>query len=80
MPLTSTDVASAVRAELARAGLSGRAMARDLGWTQGFVQRRLSGKDPFRVDELGRIADYLGISVTTLVVEPIRTEPSAAAS
>lgn len=67
MPLTNATVAAAVRAELARAGVSGRKLARELDWTPGFVQRRLAGRDPFRVDELGRIAEYLRIPATTFL-------------
>ncbi|WP_295819261.1 helix-turn-helix transcriptional regulator [uncultured Deinococcus sp.] len=70
MPLTNTAVAAAVRAELARAGVSGRQLGRDLGWSPAFVHRRLlsKGPAPFKIEELARIAEYLGISVSTFVV------------
>lgn len=69
MPLTDTTVAAAVRAELARAGVSGRQLARDLGWTPGKTQRRLAGTEPFRAGELGAIAEYLQIPAATFLAE-----------
>jgi transcriptional regulator with XRE-family HTH domain len=62
-------VAAAVRAELARAGISGRKLARDLGWTHGWIARRLAVEDPhpFRVDELARIAEHLDVPMTRFV-------------
>lgn len=75
MPTTDTAVAAAVRAELARAGISGRRLSRDLGggWTAGKTQRRLAGKEPLRVGELAQIAEYLDIPVQRFFVAPETT-------
>ncbi len=82
MPVTNASVAAAVRAEVARAGMTGRQLGRELGWTPGFVHRRMSGKDPFRVEELGQIADLLQIPVVTLLPEdpPPTPRPATAAA
>jgi len=40
-----------------------------MGMTQQALSRRLSGDVPFDVDELGRIADLLGVPVTLLFGE-----------
>lgn len=72
MSSTTVAVAAAVRAELARAGVSGRQLAGDLGWTPAYIGRRLKPNDPrpFRVDEVGRIAAYLDIPLERLYAPP----------
>lgn len=60
------SVAGEVRAHLARARLSGRQAALQLGWTQPYMSRRLTGDIPFDVADLEAIADLLGIPVTAL--------------
>jgi len=69
MPLTNSSVAASVRAELARAGVSGRQLAKDLGWSAGKTHRRLAGSEPFRIDELVQVAEHLGIPVATFLPE-----------
>lgn len=59
--------AAAVRAELARRRITGRALARELSWGHSFVNRRLLGITPFRVDELHAVAAHLGVAVTDLM-------------
>lgn len=72
MPPTASPIGAAVRAELARANVSGRQLARDLGWGAGYVTRRTSGAVSFRVDELRQIATYLGIPIGRLLdPEPV---------
>jgi hypothetical protein len=61
MSTSHQAVAASVRAELARKGVSGRQLARDLEWSPGKTQRRLAGEHPFDAGELTQIADYLGI-------------------
>jgi len=65
--MVDTTAAAAVRAEAARAGITLRELARRLGWTHGYLQRRTSGQVPFRVNELERIAAELGVPITTFV-------------
>jgi transcriptional regulator with XRE-family HTH domain len=74
MPHADSPVAAAVRAELARRNISGRQLGRDLGWYPNYVSRRTSGAVEFRVDELHRVADYLGIPVGALL-DPAPTAP-----
>lgn len=59
--------AAAVRAELARRRISGREIGRALGWSLGTTSRRLNGLSPLTVDELARIADYMGIPAADLM-------------
>lgn len=68
MSSTTVSVAAAVRAELARVGISGRQLARDMGWTPAYLGRRLklNNPRPFRVDELARIAEHLGVPLSRL--------------
>jgi len=59
----SEMVAEEVRAELGRRRITGAALARAIGEPQASLQRRLSGRYPFDVELLGRIADHLGVPV-----------------
>jgi len=68
MAQTTTErTAANVRAEIARRSLSGAKVARDLGWSRSGLHRRLTGAQPFDIDQLSRLADYLGITVTQLI-------------
>lgn len=57
-------IADEVRAEMARQRLSGVRAAKALGWTQNYIQRRLSGTVPFDVADLQAIADLLEVPVS----------------
>lgn len=61
------QTAGAVRAELARRRISGRELARGLGWSPTTTSRRLNGSSPFDIDELARVAEFLGLSVGDLL-------------
>lgn len=63
------QTAGAVRAELARRRISGREMARELGWSFTTTSRRLSGSSPFDIDELAAVAAFLGMSVSQLFTD-----------
>jgi transcriptional regulator with XRE-family HTH domain len=67
---TYEAIAGEVRAELARQKLSGVRVARQLGWTQNYISRRLSGTVPFDVADLQAIADLLEVSVTEFFQVP----------
>jgi transcriptional regulator with XRE-family HTH domain len=69
--------AGAVRAELARRRISGRELARGLGWSVPTTWRRLSGTSPFDVNELAAVAAYLGVPVASLVSDE---DPAAQAA
>jgi len=59
--------AGAVRAELARRQISGRALGRAVGWSLGTTSRRLNGQSPMTVDELHAVARFLGVSPAELI-------------
>lgn len=70
---TNTSVAASIRAELARAGISRRQLARDLDVRATFLDRRLhpaaTNPPPFTIEMLGRIARRLDIPVSRLLGE-----------
>lgn len=57
------DVAGEVRAEMGRQSKNQSQLARELGVTQAYVNRRLLGQVPITVDDLERIAAVLGVEV-----------------
>lgn len=63
-------VAAQVRAEVARAKVSGRRIAVALGVDPSYVSRRMTGHTPFTPDELAVIATVLGIPIARLLPEP----------
>jgi transcriptional regulator with XRE-family HTH domain len=58
-------VAANVRAELARHQVTQAAIGKVLELTHTAVSRRLRGVTEFRADELLRIAEHLGVDVST---------------
>lgn len=62
--LPTERVAREVRAELARQQISGSGLAKTIGRSQSFVQRRLKGEAPFNVEELDAIAKILGVPLS----------------
>lgn len=67
MESLSTQVAANVRAEMARQRKRQADLGEVLGLTQGAVSKRMSGTVALDVDELGKIADFLGVPATTLI-------------
>lgn len=59
-------IADAVRAELARAGVTQAEIGRALGLSQPAMSRRMAGTVEFSAVELQRIAHTLGVSVAAL--------------
>jgi transcriptional regulator with XRE-family HTH domain len=66
----SQDVAGEVRAWLARRQRSGRSAALELGWTEIYMSRRLTGKTPFSVTDLAALAELLEVPVTIFFEPP----------
>lgn len=64
------DIAACLRAHLAVRSLSGSELARRIGLTQAQMSRRTTGRTPITTDELGLIADELGISIIDLIQMP----------
>lgn len=69
-------VGANVRAEMARQKTTQAALAERLAMKQQALSRRISGRTPFNVDELHRVAKALGVSTSALMVDT----PSRAAS
>ena len=67
MTTPNTITGANVRAEMARRKISQEAVAQTLGLSQASVSARLRGVTPFRVDELLRIADLLGVPLDLLL-------------
>ena len=65
-----TRVRRRVRVALAEHEISASEMARRCGWTQSYISRRMAGRSPFDVADLARIAEELGIGVSSLTAEP----------
>jgi transcriptional regulator with XRE-family HTH domain len=60
-------VVAAVKAEMARRSHSQISFAPLVGMRQQALSRRLSGKTPFTIDELARIASALEVPLSHLV-------------
>lgn len=67
-------VAAAVRAELARANISGRQLAADFDLPYHIISSRLRRKDAvaFKAEELARIAAYLDVPIARLYGPPVQ--------
>ena len=70
MHTSALATAANVRAEMASAAVSQVVLAAHLGTSQQAISRRLSGLVAFDVDELHRIAEFLGVPVSALIHEP----------
>ncbi len=70
-PLTEA-VAGQVRAEMARARITGTQLAEKIGRTGSYVARRLNGAVAFDTDDLAAIAEVLRIDVVDLIPTPER--------
>lgn len=66
---TTQRVAANVRAEAAARRISGTKLAQAVGVTRSTMYRRLDGLTPWPVDELERVAQFLKVSVESLLVE-----------
>jgi hypothetical protein len=64
-------VAGEVRAAMARKRRSANWLATELGVSDMYVSRRLSGHIPFDVADLERIAVLLDVSVGSLIAHPV---------
>lgn len=60
-------IAEEVRVILVRRRMSATELARQLGWSQTYMARRMVGAYPFSVDDLEDIAAYLAIPITDLM-------------
>ena len=58
-----------VRLALTEHNLSGAALARQVGWSQSYVAHRLTGRRPFTVEDIAKIAAALDIPVNRLTAD-----------
>ena len=65
-------VAANVRAELGRVSASQSKASTAIGMSQTALSKRLSGRLPFTVDELGNLADYLGVPVSVFFAPAVK--------
>lgn len=66
----ATRVRWRVREALTERGLSGTAAARQLGWTQSYMSRRMTGAVPFDLVDLDQLARLLDVAVLEFSVDP----------
>ncbi|MGZ0150692.1 helix-turn-helix domain-containing protein [Kribbella sp. WER1] len=64
-----------VRAEMARHNISQTSLALQLSLSQASVSSRLRGEIAFDVNELHRVAGFLGVPVAVLLAEQPATTP-----
>lgn len=64
---SAEHVNATIRAELARRGFTQGDLAAAIGLHQVTVSQRMVGRRQWALDELQRVADYLGISLVDLV-------------
>lgn len=67
-PVTAT-VTQRVIAAMQTAGATDKGLAKDSGIARSTLQRRLTGRSSFTIDELDAIATTLGIPLSDLVLE-----------
>ena len=75
MPSDDAVIASHVRAELAKARVTGRKLAEHMGWRADSTGRRLRGEIPFRAGELASISRYLGVPIEKFYDDVTVTPP-----
>jgi transcriptional regulator with XRE-family HTH domain len=75
-------VAATVREVLKARGLSQQEAAPIFGCSQQALSDRMTGRTPFTLEDLGRLAEHLGIPVAELLDPPVSLvdESSAVAS
>lgn len=77
----SSRVTRAVKAELARRGLSGGDLVPVLGLGRNAIYARLREEQPFDTDQLVKIADFIGIELATLFASAeLERQPARAAA
>lgn len=68
-PTYTQRTAAGVRAELARQRKSLIELARLLGRNRNYISSRVNGHDPFDLDEIETIANWLNVPVTSFASE-----------
>ena len=68
----SERVAAEIRAEMGRQRRTGHSLAAQLGWSDMYLSRRLSGRGPLNLDDVEAIATALEVPVTAFFDFPVR--------
>lgn len=66
-------VRTEIRVQMVRRDISGRKLARQLGWSTTRLHRRLSGETPISATDLQNIAVILDVPVETLGFQLVTT-------
>jgi transcriptional regulator with XRE-family HTH domain len=71
------EVAGELRAHMARRRISSRKIAHQLGWSEVYLSRRLTGAVPFNVNDLAAVAEILDLPISSLFDAPqvVRMSP-----
>lgn len=67
-------IAEEMRVLFARRLLTPAKVARELGWTDNYISRRLTGKVPFDVNDLAALARLLGVPIMAFFA-PLEESP-----
>lgn len=67
MEMPEAEISKRVRVLLAERRITASALARDLGLTQSYVARRMTGKVSWRASDLSLIAGHLGVDASALL-------------
>jgi transcriptional regulator with XRE-family HTH domain len=71
-PSWASQVAGAIRAEMAWQKRTGVDLAKHLGVAQPTISKRLNGETPFDLDEIERVAEWLGVAPSELIARADR--------
>lgn len=66
----TNEIANEIRGQMARRRINQTQLAARLGMSQPALSRQLNGHTPMTVDFVERVADELGVPVTTLLTLP----------
>lgn len=66
MPMETMAITDAVKAEVARVGLSGKEIARRIGRDRNYIYERYRYEKPFDTNDLALIAKAIGITTDDL--------------
>jgi transcriptional regulator with XRE-family HTH domain len=69
-------VADEVRALIARRRISAAKLAQELGWSQPYMARRMTGAQPFDLNDLQEMAGALGVKVSDILAHAERGDGS----
>jgi transcriptional regulator with XRE-family HTH domain len=63
------EIRDRLRQTLAELEISAYELSRRCGWSQPYISRRMTGRTPWRAEDLALIADALNVPITKLLTE-----------